>query len=129
MLKCPECEALIQVNFPADARIDSMADLSRAYRLGRYVGFVKCAECGYEGDPLGFDPRSELPKVDKCYITTKGMVIAFDGEDNQIPECQGFILVVGSELKIRSDENTQWFFGKPGCWLEGADFSWWWLDQ
>ena len=140
MLRCPKCDDTVQVNLPADSGIDDMADLSRHARkvrkgqavelyAGASVGLILCAGCGYEGDPLEFDPRSLLPKVEKCYITTKGMVIAFDGAGKQVPECQGFILAVASELKIRCDEKTQWHFGKTGSWLEKADFGWWFRDE
>ena len=128
MLKCPKCEAEMGVNLPSDSPMKDMADLSRQKRKAGGVGVIKCAGCGYEGDPLEFDPRSTLPKVVKCYITTKGMVIAFDAEDNQVCPCQGFILVVASELKIRCDEKTQFYYGKAGAWLKEVDFRWWFLD-
>jgi len=129
MLKCPKCDAVIQIKFPADWQTTDMADLSREKRVRGGVGVIKCGECDYEGDPLEFDPRSLLPKVQTCYITARGMVIGFDAAGKQVTECQGFILAVGSELKIRCDGNTKWFFGKRESWLEEADFSWWWLEK
>lgn len=139
MLKCPKCESLIQVNLPPDSRIKDMVDLSRQARISRQsIGLtadagaavgVKCDGCGYQGDPLEFDPRSSLPKVVDCTIGTGGMVMAFDAEDNQVTECQGFILAVASELKIRCDKNTKWFFGKRDAWLVEAYFNWWFLDK
>lgn len=128
MLKCPKCETSIEVNLPTDSRIKDMADLSRQRRRDGGIGVIKCGECDYEGDPLEFDPRSRLPKIVKCLITTNGNVMAFDDDGNQIPECQGFILVVASQIKIRSDENTVWLFGNFRDWLEPADFSWWYTE-
>lgn len=128
MLKCPKCEATEEAYFSGDPRIKDMADLSREKRKAGRIAVIKCSGCGYEGDPLEFDPRSALPKVANCYITTEGMVIAFDADDQQIPECQGFILAVASELKIRCDGNTVWGFGRYGGWLKRADFGWWFLE-
>lgn len=128
MLECPRCETTVEVSLPEDSRIKDMADLSREKRRFGGVGVIKCYECHYEGDPLEFDPRSALPKVVDCYITTNGMVMACGEDGAQIPECQGFILVIGSELKLRCDEHTRFCFGKRGAWLEEADFSWWWNE-
>jgi len=125
MLKCPECKTSIQIDLPADSHIKDMADLSRQNRANGGTAFVRCALCEYEGDPLDFDPRSLLPKVDKCYICSNGMVIALDAAGKHVPECQGFILEVASELKIRCDEKTQWHFGKTASWLQKANFGWW----
>lgn len=140
MLQCPKCETSVQVNLPKESAIKDMVDLSREARLSREslgltsetgaaVGVVKCEACGYEGDPLEFDQRSLLPKVVRCCIHTNGMVTAIDSEGNQVTECQGFILVVASELKIRCDENTEWGFAKWNSWRKDADFSWWFLDK
>lgn len=140
MLKCPKCETAIQFNFLPGSEIKDMVDLSRQARAtraslaltsvtGAAVGVVKCEACGYEGDPLEFDQRSLLPKVVECNIHTNGMVSAFDSVGNQVTECQGFILVVASELKIRCDENTEWNFAKWDSWRKGADFSWWFQDE
>lgn len=129
MLECPKCGAAIQVNFPADGRIKDVADMSRQRRMdgGSDVLILKCGICRYEGDPLEFDPRSLLPKVKDCYIALSGMVAACDAKGSQIPECQGFILAVASELKIRIDENTKWYVGTESG-LQEMDFTWWFTD-
>ena len=67
--------------------------------------------------------------VKKCTILTNGMVMSFDENDEQIPECQGFILDFAEKLKIGCDENTKWSYGKYGDWMEAADLSWFWKQK
>lgn len=124
-LRCPKCESQIQLNQTGPAVMD-MADLARQNRVTGGTGVIKCEGCGYEGDPLDFDPRSALPKIALCYITDNGMVICFDNDAHKVPECQGFILEVASDLKFRCDENTQWFLGQ--CKEINADLGWWWRN-
>lgn len=128
MLECPKCGDSVQVNLPEDSRINDMADLSRQNRRGGNFGVIKCGGCNYEGDPLEFDPRSLLPKVKRCIISTNGMVMAFDAAGEQMCDCQGFLLVVAPELKVRCDEHTQWQFGRWKHWVEDADFAWWFIE-
>jgi len=66
-------------------------------------------------------------KLIDVYIYTNGMVIAFNAEGKQIPECQGFILEdqVIKNLKKYANEDTHFFLAKWQKQQMKCDFSWW----
>lgn len=67
-----------------------------------------------------------MAKVKKCIIFSNGLVMSFDEKDEQVSECQGFILDVAEKLKDCCDENTKWKLGDYGRWLFEANLSWYW---
>jgi hypothetical protein len=68
-------------------------------------------------------------KIKNCYIFTSGMVMSFDEKEQQIPDCQGFILEVADKLKENADKNTNFYFAKWKGWSEPLDFEWWFLKR
>ena len=67
-----------------------------------------------------------MAKVKDCIIFTNGIVLSFDENGEQIPDCQGFILDIAEKLKSFCDENTKWKFGEFGKWAYDANLSWYW---
>lgn len=67
-----------------------------------------------------------MAKIKECILATNGMVGSFDDNDEQIPECQGFILDIADKLKDNCDENTKWTFGGPGKGMLDANMNWYW---
>ncbi len=70
-----------------------------------------------------------MTRIKKCVIWTNGMVLSFDENGNQIPDCQGFILEISEKLRINCDEDTKFSFGKWDEFIEDVDFSWYWLKN
>lgn len=70
-----------------------------------------------------------IPKIKKCIIWSNGMVSSFDMFDNQVSECQGFILNIADTLKQYCDKDTKFQLGKWNDVLLDADFSWFWIKK
>jgi len=67
--------------------------------------------------------------MDVCFFTN-GMIMSFDDEGRQMPECQGFILdgMTIAEILIRSTKETHFYFvdwKRKSVKTYPCDFKWW----
>lgn len=63
--------------------------------------------------------------IKEVYMYLNGMVMAFNEQGEQVPECQGFLFEVADKLKECCDKNTNFYYSLWKSWKEECDFSWW----
>ena len=69
-----------------------------------------------------------MTRARRVYMFQNGMVMVFDKEGEQIPECQGFILDEGIVERLRYECGKDTVF-RYGDWPKGqgiaCNFKWW----